>query len=53
VKLVSKADIAHFSATLAKDAYEHGEITAQEAEDFIEEVSGLDVRVREVELTDE
>ncbi len=53
VELVSKAEMAHLSSTLAKEAYEHGEITAQEAEGFIEEVSGLDVKVREVELTDE
>ena len=53
VELVSKAEMAHFSATLAKEAYDHGDISAQEVEGFIEEVSGLDVRVREVELTDE
>lgn len=53
VELVSKAEMAHFSAVLAKEAYDHGEISAQEAENFIEEVSGLDVRVREVEVTDE
>ena len=48
-----KAEMAHFAGMLAKDAFENGEISVQEAENFVEDVSGLDVKVREVPVTDE
>ena len=43
--LASQAEVAHVASTLANDAYIEGEITVQEAEAFVEEVSGLDVNV--------
>ncbi len=49
VGLVEKAEIAHFSGLVAKEAFENGEITAQEVESFIEDVSGFDVKVHVVE----
>lgn len=49
VELTEQVEVAHFAGTLAKEAYNNREITAQEAEDFIEEVSGLDVNVETVE----
>ncbi|MYA71441.1 hypothetical protein F4009_09670 [Candidatus Poribacteria bacterium] len=51
--LAEKAEAAHYATELAKEAFDNGEINAQEAEGFIEDVSGLDVKVREVEVTDE
>ncbi|RKU05852.1 hypothetical protein C6503_26800 [Candidatus Poribacteria bacterium] len=47
VELMDKAEMAHFAAGLAKEAVDNNEITAQEAEGFVEEVSGLDVEVIE------
>ena len=47
VELVDKAEMAHIAGTVAGEAVRRGEITAQEAEGFIEDVSGLDVEVRE------
>ena len=53
VELTEQVEVAHFAGTLAKEAYNNREITEQEAEDFIEEVSGLDVDVKTVEVTSE
>ena len=50
---MEKAEMAHFAGTLAVEAFENGEISAQEAEGFVEDVSGLDVKFREVSVTDE
>jgi hypothetical protein len=47
VELVDKAEVAHYAGTLAREAFSRGEITVQEAESFIEDVSGADVTVRE------
>ena len=47
VELVDKAEVAHYAGTLAREAFSRSEITLQEAESFIEDVSGLDVTVRE------
>ncbi|MDE0684923.1 MAG: hypothetical protein OXI63_18535 [Candidatus Poribacteria bacterium] len=44
-----KAEVAHYAGTLAREAFSSGEITVQEAERFIEDVSGLDVTVKEKE----
>ena len=49
VGLVEKAETAHFAGLIAKEAFEHGEITAEEVESFIEDVSGTDVKVHVVE----
>lgn len=49
VELVDKAEVAHHAGTLAREAFSRGEITLQEAESFIEDVSGLDVTIREKE----
>ncbi len=49
VELVDKAEVAHYAGTLAREAFSRNEITVQEAESFIEDVSGLDVTVTEKE----
>lgn len=49
VELVDKAEVAHYAGTLAREAFSRNEITVQEAESFIEDVSGLDVTVKEKE----
>ena len=46
VELANKAEVAHIAAAVAREAIDNGEITPQEAEGFVEEVSGLDVEFK-------
>lgn len=44
-----QAEIAHYAIPLANEALKNGEMTLQEAEDFVEEVSSVDVNVEKIE----
>lgn len=50
VEFTEKMEIVHYAGILAEDAFKDGSITADDAEAFVEEASGLDVEV--VEVTD-
>ena len=49
VAFAEQVEIAHFAIPLANEALKSGEMTLQEAEDFVEEVSGVDVNVEAIE----
>ena len=49
VAFTEQAEIAHFAIPLANEALKSGEMTLQEAENFVEEVSGVDVNVEAIE----